>query len=209
MKDPMLLGETHSAENVVRELVDFNLYLQDAALQEAVRREGAAWAHEDLAAFGALTGSGEYLALGALANRYGPELETHDRFGNRIDLVTFHPAYHSLMKTSIENGLHSSPWTEPKPGAHVARAARIYMHTQVDAGHGCPITMTFAAIPSLRTTPELAHRWEPKITARIYDPRNVPVVHIGKPGLTVASDAKPEPLKETSWPGLSRPSTSS
>jgi len=183
LKDRMLLGETHSVENVVRELVDFNLYLQDAALQEAVRREGAAWAHEDLAAFGALTGSGEYLTLGALANRYGPELETHDRFGNRIDLVTFHPAYHSLMKTSIENGLHSSPWTEPKPGAHVARAARTYMHTQVDAGHGCPITMTFAAIPSLRTTPELARNWEPKITARIYDPRNVP--YADKLGLTI------------------------
>ena len=150
MKAPLLVGETHSVENVARELVDFNLYLQDAALQEAVRREGAAWAHDDLVAFGKLTGTADYLALGALANRYGPELETHDRFGNRIDLVTFHPAYHALMKTSIEHGLHSSPWTNPGPGAHVARAARFYMHTQVDAGHGCPITMTFAAVPSLR-----------------------------------------------------------
>ncbi len=183
MKDFLPPGETHSVENVVRELADFNLYLQDAALQEAVRREGAAWAHDSLATFGKLTGTADYRALGALANRYGPELETHDRFGNRTDLVTFHPAYHSLMQTSIEHGLHSSPWTEPKSGAHVARAARVYMHTQVDAGHGCPITMTFAAVPSLRTTPELAKIWEPKVTARVYDPRNVPAAD--KMGLTI------------------------
>ena len=183
MKDPLLAGETHSVENVARELVDFNLYLQDTALQEAVRREGAAWAHDDLVAFGKLTGTANYLAFGALANRYGPELETHDRFGNRIDLVTFHPAYHALMNTSIEHGLHSSPWTNPGPGAHVARAARFYMHTQVDAGHGCPITMTFAAVPSLRVAPELATGWEPKITARVYDPRNVP--DADKKGVTI------------------------
>ena len=179
----MFPAETHSVENVARELADFNLFLQDAALQEAVRREGAASAHDDLAAFGKLIGTADYLALGVLANHFGPELETHDRFGNRIDLVTFHPAYHALMKTAIEHGLHSSPWTDPGPGAHVARAARTYMHTQVEAGHGCPITMTFAAVPSLRTNPELAKTWEPKITARVYDPRNVPDAQ--KQGLTI------------------------
>ena len=179
----MFLADTHEVINVSRELVNTNLYLQDLALQEAVRREGAAWAHDDLTAFGKLTGSADYLALGVLANRFGPELETHDRFGNRVDLVTFHPAYHALMKTSIEHGLHSSPWTDPGPGAHVARAARTYLHTQVEAGHGCPITMTFAALPSLRTTPELAKLWEPRITARVYDPRNVP--DAAKQGLTI------------------------
>jgi putative acyl-CoA dehydrogenase len=181
--DTRFPADTHEVVNVSRELADYNLYLQDTALQEAVRREQAAWAHDDLAAFGKLTGSAEYLALGALANRFGPELETHDRFGNRVDLVTFHPAYHALMRTAIEHGLHSSPWTDPRPGAHVARAARSYMHTQVEAGHGCPITMTFAAVPSLRTTPELAKTWEPKITARVYDPRNVPDAR--KQGLTL------------------------
>ena len=173
-KDSLYLAETHDVVNVAHDLVDFNPYLQDAALQEAVRREGAAWAHDDLVAFGERVGSAEYLELGVLANRFGPELDTHDRFGNRIDLVRYHPAYHALMKTAIEHGLHSSPWTDPGPGAHVARAARTYLHTQVEAGHGCPVTMTFAALPSLRTTPQLAQLWEPKITARVYDPRNVP-----------------------------------
>jgi putative acyl-CoA dehydrogenase len=177
------LAETHEVVNVSHELVDTNLYLQDVALQEAVQREGAAWAHDQLVAFGQLTGSAEHLALGVMANRFGPELETHDRFGNRIDQVNFHPAYHALMKTSIEHGLHASPWTAPGPGAHVARAAHSYLHAQVDAGHGCPITMTFAAVPSLRGTPALANLWEPQITARVYDPRNVPAA--AKAGLTV------------------------
>ncbi|MGZ5276794.1 MAG: isovaleryl-CoA dehydrogenase [Caldimonas sp.] len=182
-KDSLYLADTHEVVNVSRELADYNLYAQDAALVEAVRREGAGWAHDDLTAFGAFTGSADYLELGVIANRFGPELETHDRFGNRIDLVKFHPAYHTLMKTAIERGLHSSPWTDPRPGAHVARAAGSYLHGQVDAGHGCPVTMTFAAVPSLRLTPSLARHWEPKITARTYDPRNVPAAD--KQGITI------------------------
>jgi len=183
LKDRLFLADTHEVINVSRELTDFNLYEQDKALQDAVQREGAAAAHESLMDFGQRIGTAEYLDLGVQANRFGPELDTHDRFGNRVDLVKFHPAYHALMTTSIENGLHSSPWTEPGPGAHVARAARFYLHSQVDAGHGCPITMTFAAVPSLRTTPALAALWEPKITARVYDPRNVPDAQ--KAGLTI------------------------
>ena len=182
-KDSLYLAETHEVINVARELVDYNLYLQDAALQEAVRREGAAWAHDGLVAFGARLGTADHIELGVLANRVPPELDTHDRFGNRIDLVRFHPAYHALMKTSIENGLHSSPWSDPGQGAHVARAARVYMHSQIEAGHQCPVTMTFAAVPTLRTTPQLAQLWEPKITARLYDPRNVP--DADKRGLTI------------------------
>ncbi len=181
--DARSLAETHEVVNVARDLVDYDLYLGDAALREAVRREGAGWAHDELAAFGARLGAADYIDLGVQANRFAPELDTHDRFGNRIDLVRFHPAYHALMKTSIEHGLHASPWTDPGPGAHVARAARVYMHSQIEAGHQCPVTMTFASVPSLRTTPGLAALWEPRITARVYDPRNVPGG--GKLGVTI------------------------
>ena len=177
------LADTHQVENVSCELADYNMYAQDTALREAVQREGAAWADADLLRFGQLTGSAEYLEQGHLANKHQPELETHDRFGNRIDLVKFHPAYHRFMGTAIEHGLHSSPWTDPRPGAHVARAAGNYLHTQVEAGHGCPITMTFAAIPALRLQPDLAALWEPKITARVYNPRNVPTEQ--KQGVTI------------------------
>lgn len=177
------LADTHEVSNLSRELCDYNMYTEDAALREAVRREGAPWAEAELTDFGKMTGAADYLELGQLANKFTPEFDTHDRFGNRIDLVKFHPAYHQLMKTSIEHGLHASPWTAPGPGAHVARAAKSYLHTQVEAGHGCPITMTFAAVPALRLQPDLASVWQPKVTARVYDPRNVPVTQ--KQGVTI------------------------
>jgi putative acyl-CoA dehydrogenase len=174
---------THEVINQPVELTDYNLYDSDAALKGAVRREGAGWATGGLEAFGARAGSAEYLEQGALANRNPPELDTHDRYGRRVDLVRFHPTYHALMKAAIEEGIHSSPWTDPREGAHVARAARSYIQTQVEAGHGCPITMTFAATPCLKLQPDLAEQWLPKIQARIYDPRNVPAEQ--KLGVTI------------------------
>lgn len=181
--DSPWLADTHEVTNVACELQDYNLYGEDAVLREAVHREGAAWSDETLSTFGAHAGQAAYLELGHLANKFTPEFDTHDRFGNRIDLVKYHPAYYQLMQSAIEHGIHSAPWVDPKPGAHVARAALFFMQSQVEAGHGCPITMTFAAVPSLRTTPELAKAWEPKITSRIYDPRNVPVEQ--KAGVTI------------------------
>ncbi|MEK8052755.1 isovaleryl-CoA dehydrogenase [Ideonella sp. DXS22W] len=177
------LATTHEVHNVGCELVDYDMYRGDAALVEGVQREGAAWADAELGGFGRLAGSADYLELGALANRHPPELDTHDRFGHRVDLVRFHPAYHALMREAIGRGMHSSPWTHPRPGANVARAAYIYLQTQVEAGHLCPVTMTTAAVPSLLTTPALAEAWLPKINARVYDPRNVPDAH--KQGLTI------------------------
>ncbi len=174
---------THEVINQPVELIDVNLYDSDAALKDAVRREGADWAANSLGAFGGRAGSAAYLELGALANRNPPELDTHDRYGRRVDLVRFHPAYHELMRSAIEEGIHSAPWTDPREGAHVARAARFYMQSQVEAGHGCPITMTFASFPCLKVQPDLAADWLPKITARVYDPRNVPAAE--KQGLTI------------------------
>jgi len=174
---------THAVFNQPNELADYNLFSGDAALTEGLAREGAGWASNELAALGARLGAAETLELGVLANRNPPELDTHDRYGNRVDLVRYHPAYHELMRLAVEQGLHSSPWTEPRPGAHVARAARYYMQAQVEAGHGCPITMTFAATPSLAKEPEIARHWLPKIHARLYDPRNVRAAD--KQGVTI------------------------
>lgn len=168
------LGETHQVENVGSELQDYNLFNSDTALVEAVQREGGGWGCDEISQFGSQIGRADYLQLGYLANRYPPELETHDRFGRRIDLVNYHPAYHQLMDSALKNGLHSAAWTAPRPGAHVVRGAKAFMHSQVEAGHGCPVTMTFASIPSLRQQPELAQLWEPKVLERGYDPRNVP-----------------------------------
>jgi len=167
------LASTHVVTNQPTPLENYNLFEADLALQEAVRREGAAWAEESLRNFGERIGTAGYLKLGELANRYPPELDTHDRFGHRIDQVNFHPAYHELMATAIEEGLHASHWSEPGPGSNVARAVRFYLQSQVEAGHGCPVTMTSAVVPSLKTEPVLADQWLPKILSRRYDPRNV------------------------------------
>lgn len=169
------LGETHQVHNVASELCNYNLFTTDAALLDGVKREGGAWGIEDLSAFGDRCGKPEYLELGYLSNKYTPELDTHDRFGNRVDQVRYHSAYHTLMTTSLTEGLHSTPWTDPRDGAHVVRGAKAFMHSQVEAGHGCPVTMTFASVPSFRLQPEVAALFESKILNRGYDPRNVPV----------------------------------
>ena len=169
------LAETHAVENQPPPLRDYNLYQQDVALREAVAREGAAWAEPALEAFGALTGSRELIELGFQANENKPVLYTHDNYGHRIDEVRFHPAYHRLMNISMEHGLHAAHWRRPQPGAHVARAAMFCLQGQVDAAHGCPVTMTSAAVPALLEQPDLAAQWLPKITALQYDYRNIPM----------------------------------
>lgn len=126
-------AQTHAVENQPSALEDYNLYAEDKALQEAVHREGASAAEQDIARFGAECGLPERIALGFAANANAPQLHTHDRFGHRIDAIEFHPSYHELMDIALSEGLHSSPWVEPNPGAHVARAAKYYLHTQVEA----------------------------------------------------------------------------
>ena len=156
-----------------------NLYLSDRALRSAAEREGAAWAADRLEAWGAAMGSAETYALAARANRFGPELKTHDRFGNRIDEVVSDPAWHLLMTAAMREGEHCSPWAEPRAGAQVARAAAYLMHAEVENGTQCPLTMTYAAMPVLRrhqdAVPWLAQSWIPKVLARDYDPRTLPV----------------------------------
>ncbi len=168
-------GETHAVVNVGRELPDYDAYSADDALVAAVSRYGATSAEDEIRAFGLRAGSADYRALGHLANKYKPELDTHDRFGRRVDVVRYHDAYHALMQAASEERLHSRPWVEPQPGSMVARAAKYVMQGGVEAGHACPITMTFACIPSLRITPSVAERWEAKVLAPEYDARNVPI----------------------------------
>lgn len=155
--------------------VDINLFTTDAALQEAVEREGADYALEQLAEFGAVCGSAEALERGRLANEYPPRLKTHDPKGRRLDVVEFHPAYHACMARSMAEGLHCSSWEGDQTGsaaaaANVARAGAFYMAAQMEAGHCCPLTMTNASVPTLRLQPELANEWVPRILSRRYDP---------------------------------------
>src|SRR2546425_9338522 len=151
-------------------LVGYNLFEADLPLRESLEREGAWWAHHMVHELGHLGGTEEAIAWGFQANSNPPQLHTHDRFGNRIDEVEFHPAWHRVMEVAIGNGLHALPWREPRPGAHAARAAAFYVWSQVEGGHGCPVSMTYAAIPALRNQPNVAERWEPLMTTLDYDP---------------------------------------
>jgi putative acyl-CoA dehydrogenase len=151
-------------------LVDYNVFEADAPLREAFEREGAGWAHDMVHDLGRLAGTQEAIDWGFQANASPPQLRTHDRFGNRIDEVEFHPAWHRLMEVAIGHGLHALPWRDKRPGAHAARAAAFYVWSQVEGGHGCPVSMTYAAVPALRQHPELAAQWEPLITTLDYDP---------------------------------------
>ena len=175
-------AETHDVTNQPPSLDGTNLYRIDLPLQEWSRRYGAGWAEARIDAYGALAG-GPLMAAGFLANQNKPVFNSHDRYGHRIDLVEFHPAYHELMRTAVEHGLPSLPWAHPQSGAHVARAAMTYLHSQAEAGTGCPLTMTFACVPALRLQPDLAKTWLPKILSTEYDPRNVGIAH--KAGATI------------------------
>jgi putative acyl-CoA dehydrogenase len=159
---------------------DVNLFTSDIPLCEAVAREGATDAAEDLAAFGRIAGSAAAADLGRQANEHTPRLRAFDAQGRRLDRVDYHPAYHRLMGFSTTQGLHCSTWdylttgSAPRPGAHVARCAGSYMAAQMEAGHCCPITMTHAAVASLLHEPALARTVLPKLLVRSYDPRFAP-----------------------------------
>ena len=158
-----------SAANQPPPLAGHDLFASNRPLAEALEREGAGWAAERCSVFGrSLTQ--EPLEWGRLANEQPPRLRTHDRFGERVDEVEFHPAWHELMRMSIAHGVHALSWTDEREGAHVARAALFMLAGQVEAGHGCPLSMTHAAVPALRAAaPELAAEWEPLLTSGAYD----------------------------------------
>jgi len=160
---------THEVRNQVPPLAGYDV-ADDPALLEAADREGAGWAAGELHTLGRLAGSAATGEQARLANEHPPVLRSHDRWGNRIDEVEFHPAWHALMSTAVGHGLHAAPWSDQRPGAHTARAAKFYVWAQAEPGHGCPISMTYAVVPALRHAPALAGRFEPLLAARSYDP---------------------------------------
>ncbi|HKT04795.1 MAG TPA: acyl-CoA dehydrogenase family protein, partial [Rugosimonospora sp.] len=160
---------THRVTNQPPPLVPYDASA-DTALLEGLRREEAGWAEEDLRRLGRLAGGDEAQLWAEQANRHEPELRTHDRFGNRIDEVEFHPSWHSLMRVAVAEGCAASAWAEQRPGAHAARAARLLVWGHTEAGHTCPMAMVYAVVPALRHQPDLADRYEPLLTSRVYDP---------------------------------------
>ncbi|MET0190439.1 MAG: acyl-CoA dehydrogenase family protein [Pseudonocardia sediminis] len=160
---------THAVLNQVPPRADGDLLSADPALLEAVAREGGD--ADALRALAAVVGTERWREHARLANLHEPVLHTHDRYGHRIDEVEFHPSWHELMRTSVEHGLAAAPWrAAPGSGAHLARAAGFYLTSQVEQGHLCPISMTYASVPALRHAPDLAAAYEPGLTAQLYAP---------------------------------------
>lgn len=164
------MPRSHEVLNQPPPLTNYDVFRTDRALIDALVRENAASAFAQLGSLGSLAGSETAQEWARQANENPPKLRTHDRYGRRIDEVDFHPAYHDLMRVATQSGLHAAPWTSPDPVAHTARAAKFYVWGQVEAGHGCPISMTYASIPAVRAQPAIAQLWEPRLTACEYDP---------------------------------------
>ena len=165
---------THDVENQPPSLTPYDAYSTDLPLREALVREGGAWAEAQIAEYGAIVGS-EGMALAGPANENRPKLRAFDRYGHRIDDVEFHPAYHRLMELGVKHGVASFAWRNAeRAGAHVARAALMYLHNQADQGTSCPLTMTYACVPSLERQPDLAREWLPRIVSTTYDGRSLP-----------------------------------
>jgi putative acyl-CoA dehydrogenase len=166
---------THEVTNQPPPLVDHDVYTGDVALAETVRRLGAETA--GLRSLGRLAGTAEAQRWGVEANAHPPVLRTHDRYGNRVDEVDFHPSYHRLLTEAVGHGLAGAPWVTAAPTPHTTRAAGFLVWSQVEAGHGCPVSMTYAVLPALRNEPALAAAYEPGLTALSYEPE------LGRPGL--------------------------
>jgi putative acyl-CoA dehydrogenase len=168
-------GMTHEVTNQVPPLSNYNLFASDAALASAVEREGAAWHREALSRDGAALTTPDVLALADLANRHTPELAAFSPRGERIDALEFHPAWHTLLGLLRSEGLQALPFSDPQPGAMVARCAGYFLHAQLESGSLCPLTMTFASIPVLQREPELFATLRDKLYSRRHDPRDLPL----------------------------------
>jgi len=171
------MASTHEVTNQPPPLVDHDVYAGDLALAETARRLGAET--DGLRSLGRLAGTAAAQRWGTDANAYPPVLRTHDRYGHRIDEVDFHPAYHRLLTEAVGHGLAGAPWATGATTPHTTRAAGFYVWSQVEAGHGCPVSMTYAVVPALRHEPSLAAAYEPGLTGTRYEPG----LRAGKTGL--------------------------
>ncbi len=175
--------DTHVVTNQPPPLSGHDVFATNTALVEAVEAHGGGTNLEDLSAIGVRAGDPEWQERGRQANANVPVLRTHDRYGRRLDVVDYHPAYHDLMRAAVGAGLHAAPWADRRPAPHVTRAAGFITWYQVEAGHTCPVSMTYSSLPALRHQPDLAEQLAAYLTSSVYDPTNRP--YTTKAGLTV------------------------
>lgn len=169
------MADPNAVTNQAPPLQGVNFFTQDSSLGDALRPHGDLAKDPALAEVGELAGTQEALSHALPANQNSPVLKTHDRYGKRIDEVAFHPSWHWLMEKATGFGLQAAPWTSDRPSPHLTRAAGFYVWSQVEPGHGCPISMTYAAVPALRASESLGSEWIPKLASTQYDVRRLPV----------------------------------
>ncbi|NLR69021.1 DNA alkylation response protein [Chitinophaga varians] len=160
--------------NQVPVLENYNTFTTHPILQNTLQAYGGGWAASLATEVGQLMGSHEFQEAGTLANTYLPVLHTHDRFGNRLDTVTYHPSYHQMMAAAIRHQVHSIAWTTKEKGGYLAHSVLSYLKQQIDEGSSCPLTMTFAVVPSLQIAPDIAREWLPLVLSNRYDERHIP-----------------------------------
>lgn len=160
---------THEVVNQAPLRAGINEFGTNIPLVEAVQLYDADWALDDLTRVGEWVGTEQFQQDAERANRFEPQLRTHDRWGNRVDEVDYDPSYHRIIRTAVAEGAHTSAWAKPRPGANVARAATFMLFAQVEPGHACPISMTHAAVPTLLMSDELSREWMPRLLSRDYD----------------------------------------
>ncbi len=175
--------KTHTVFNQSTPFENINLFTTDKPLNELLNATKLSINTKLLTQYGETLGKPEWITKGFQANEHKPVFHSHNRFGKRIDTVEFHPAYHQIMQLGIENRIHSLPWLSQQKGRHLTRMVLSYLHSQNEAGTGCPLTMTFAAVPALQKYFAHAQQWIPKITNNVYDGRNIP--YFEKEGLTI------------------------
>src|SRR6478735_5017303 len=161
---------THEVFNQPEPLVGYNLFEGNQALRDALRFNAPQLDVAPLLQLGQLAGSSEFQEHARLANTHTPQLHTHDRFGRRVDEVEFHPSYHALMAAAVQAGLHGTPWAGEGASPHVLRAAGFMLFTELEPSILCPVSMTYAVTPALRSNAAIFAEWAPKLTSRSYDP---------------------------------------
>ncbi|WP_328540152.1 acyl-CoA dehydrogenase family protein [Streptomyces sp. NBC_00344] len=162
---------THDVTNQAPRRAGLDEYGTNMPLRAAVREFGAAHHEPQLHEIGSLVGSEQFQHWAELAHTCPPALRTHDRYGNRIDEIDFHPAYHEVTGAAVRYGTHTAAWADPKPGAAVARAASFMLFAQIEPGHACPMSMSHAVVPVLQRDPDVGRDWLPGLLSRSYDPR--------------------------------------
>jgi putative acyl-CoA dehydrogenase len=179
------IASNRATGNTPPRLQDFDVIGDDVALVQALDTFGAGARVEECRVLGRALGSAAHLEGGFAANEHPPVHRPYDRSGVRTDEISFDPAWHAHLRMAVEHGVAGAVWAQDDAAAQVVRAAKFIGVAQVEAGSTCPLAMTYASVPALRLTPAVAERWEPLVTAGIYDPSTLPATDPAKRGALI------------------------